>query len=113
MATPSLPPPGTASPVLLAPSTAQAIRDALVGDERAEFEQGFAREMAQAAQTLDLTGVLRVLDIYRKIAEMTQRQGGDVHQRMLDQVQRLRRGESIPTVPGHIHKARVDEKLGR
>jgi hypothetical protein len=99
-------------PTLLASGTARSIRDGLIDEERAEFERRFAQEMASAAQSLDLTGVLQVLGTYRKIAEITQRQGADAHRRMLDQAARLERGEAVPTVPGHIHKAEINARLG-
>jgi hypothetical protein len=38
---------------------------------------------AAAAQSLDLTGVLAVLDSFRKVAEITQRPGVEAHTRML------------------------------
>jgi hypothetical protein len=88
------------APALLSSGTARSIRDALIDAERAEFERRFAEEMASAAQTMDLTGVLQVLSTYRKIAEITQRQGIAAHRRMLDQVAGLERGEGVPTVPG-------------
>jgi hypothetical protein len=103
---------GNPAPALLSSGTAQSIRDALIDTERAEFEQRFAQEMGSAAQTLDLTGVLQVLSMYRKIAEITQRQGTEVHRRMLEQAARLERGEDVPTVPGHIHKAEINARLG-
>jgi len=103
---------GDGRPALLSPGTARSIRDALVDAERAEFERRFAEEMASAAQTLDLGRVLQVLSTYRKIAEITQRQGAAAHRRMLDQVARLERGEEVPTVPGHIHKAEINARLG-
>jgi hypothetical protein len=99
-------------PALLSPNTPRAIRDALIDSERAEFERCYAEEMAEAARTLDLTGVLKVLDAYRKIAEITQRQGVEAHRKMLDQVARLQRGEDVPTVPGHVHKAEINARLG-
>jgi hypothetical protein len=99
-------------PTLLAPSTAQTIRDALVGAERTEFEERFAREMCAAANTLDLTGVLEVLTVFRRVAEITQRQGQAAQERMLGQVARLQRGEDVPTVPGHVHKAEISARLG-
>jgi len=112
MSSPATPGDGKATPTLLASGTARSIRDALVDAERAEFERRFAEEMASAAQTLDLTGVLQVLSTYRKIAEITQRHGIDAHLRMLDQVERLQRGDDVPTVPGHIHKAEINARLG-
>lgn len=103
---------GKPTPALLSSGTARSIRDALIDAERAEFELRFAEEMESAAQTMDLTGVLRVLSMYRKIAEITQRQGIEAHRRMLDQAARLERGEDVPTMPGHIHKAEINARLG-
>jgi hypothetical protein len=81
---------------LLSPGTTRAIHDALIDAERAEFEQRFAQEMAEAARTLDLTGVLTVLEVFRKVAEVTQREGAAAHRRTLEQVARLQRGEMVP-----------------
>ena len=99
-------------PALLSSGTARSIRDALIDVERAEFERRFAEAMASAAQTLDLGRVLVVLSTYRKIAEITQRQGAAAHRRMLDQAGRLERGEEVPTMPGYIHKAEINARLG-
>ena len=44
---------------------------------------GLADYAAAAAQSLDLTGVLAVLDSFRKVAEITQRHGVEAHTRML------------------------------
>jgi hypothetical protein len=96
---------------LVSANTPRAIREALIDSERTEFELRYAEEMAIATRTLDLTGVLRVLDCYYKIAEITQRQGVDAHRRMLDTVARLQRGEHVPTVPGHVHKAEINAKV--
>jgi hypothetical protein len=104
---------GKPAPALLSSGTARSIRDALIDAECAEFERQFGEEMESAARTLDLTGVLQVLSTYRKIAEITQRQGVAAHRRMLDQVERLQCGDDVPTVPGHIHKAEINARLGR
>jgi hypothetical protein len=68
--------------------------------------------LATAARTLDLSGVLQVLSTYRKIAEITQRHGVPAHRRVLEQVARLERGDDVPTVPGHLHEAEINAKLG-
>jgi hypothetical protein len=112
MSFPVTPGDGKPTPTLLSSSTARNIRDALIDGERAEFEHRFAEEMEGAARTLDLTGVLQVLSTYRKIAEITQRQGAAAHRRMLDQVASLQRGEDVPVVPGHVHKAEINARLG-
>ena len=112
MSLPVTPGDGKPTPTLMSSGTARSIRDALIDAERADFEHRFAEEMESAAQTLDLTGVLQVLSTYRKIAEITQRHGIGAHRRMLDQVARLQRGDDVPTVPGHIHKAEINARLG-
>lgn len=106
-------PPEGAAPALISSSTARAIRDALLDEERVEFEQRFAQELAEAAQTLDLTGVLSVLSEFRWIADVTRLQGAEVHREMLDTAAGLLRGEDIPTTPGHVRKAHINARLGR
>jgi hypothetical protein len=114
MASPaSRPPNAELAPALLSAHTPRAIRDALVDAERAEFERRYAEEMVAAARALDLTGVLTVLNTYRKIADITQRQGVEAHRRMLAQVARLRNGQDLPTVSGAEHKAEINTRLGR
>jgi hypothetical protein len=98
---------------MLSAHTPRAIRDALVGAEQVEFEQRYAEEMAAASRTLDLTGVLSVLDTYRKIADITQRQGTEAHLRMLDQVARLEAGQEVATVSVQQHRAEINTRLGR
>lgn len=61
--------------------------------------------MTEAARTLDLTEVLKVLDVYCELAEITQRQGAEAHPRMLEEVARLQCGQDVPVVAGHLHKA--------
>jgi uncharacterized protein DUF6247 len=114
MASPaSLPLNAALAPALFSAHTPRAIRDALVDAERAEFERRYAEEMAVAAHTLDLSGVLTGLDTYRKIADITQRQGVEAHRRMLAQVARLRNGQDLPTVSGAEHKTEINTRLGR
>jgi uncharacterized protein (DUF2249 family) len=113
MARLALPPEAEPRPALLSPHTPRAIRDALVGSERAEFEHDYQQAMTEAARTLDLTEVLKVLDVYRELAEITQRQGAEAHLRMLEAVTRLQRGQNVPVVEGHLHKAEISARLGR
>ena len=100
-------------PVLLSAHTPRAIRDALVGSERAEFEHDYQQAMAESATTLDLTEVLKVLDVYRDLAEIARRQGADAHLRMLDAVDRIQRGQAVPVIAGHLHKAEISARLSR
>lgn len=90
------------SPVpTLPPGTSPAsIRDALIDEERAEFEQAYQAAMAEAADTLDLTRVLDVLRAYHRIATLTQRHGPQAHRRMLDKVAEIQRtGRNPDGVP--------------
>jgi Family of unknown function (DUF6247) len=100
-------------PALPPDATPQAVRAALVGDERTEFERDYRAALAEAARTLDLTGVLDVLRNWRHIAWITQRHGADAHRRMLDAAGRLLAGENVPTVPGYVVEAELNARLGR
>ncbi len=108
--------PFDASPVpVLPPDTAPAaIRDALIGEERAEFESAYREALAEAAETLDLTRVLDVLRNYHRIAWLTQRQGPEAHRRMLDKAAEIMRtGQNPDAVPIEDVKALISQRLGR
>lgn len=82
-------------PALPPETTPAAIRDALIDDERAEFESAYQDAVAQAGRTLDLSRVLDVLRTYHRIAWLTQRQGVEAHRRMLRDADRaLRTGDA-------------------
>jgi RNA polymerase-interacting CarD/CdnL/TRCF family regulator len=102
-------------PALPPETTPTAIRDALIDEERAEFEQAYQAAMAEAAETMDLTRVLDVLRNYHRIAWLTQRQGSEAHRRMLDQVRRtLATGEApANAVSGEEIKALIAKRLGQ
>ncbi len=105
-----------ASPVPALPpdTTPAAIRDALIDEERAEFEQAYQEAMAEAAQTLDLTKVLDVLRNYHRIAWLTQQQGPDAHRRMLDKVAEITRtGHNPDAVSIDEVMASIDTRRGR
>jgi hypothetical protein len=99
-------PPGT---------TPEAIRDALIDEERADFEQAYERAMIKAIRTMDLTPVLDVLRTYHRIAVMTQRQGATAHRRMLDQIAHaLDTGEApAGSVSDEEMIARINARLDR
>jgi hypothetical protein len=98
-------------PALPPDATPQAIRAALIGEERAEFERDYRAALVEAARTLELTGVLDVLRNWRHVAWITQRHGADAHRRMLVAAGRLMAGEDVPTVPGHVVKAEINARL--
>jgi hypothetical protein len=101
-------------PALPPDTTPAAIRDALIDEERAEFERAYREALAQAAQTLDLTQVLDVLRNYHRIAWMTRQQGAEDHRRMLDKAAHiLATGENPDGVSAEEVRARIESRLGR
>jgi hypothetical protein len=100
-------------PALPPDATPQAVRAALVAEERAAFDRDYQAALAEAGKTLDLTGVLDVLNNWRHVAWITQRHGAETHQRMLNAAARLMAGDDVPTVPGQVVKAEVNARLGR
>jgi hypothetical protein len=65
-----------------------AIRAALLEEERAAFDRQFREAMAVAAESLDLTGVLDVLRAWRRIVELTERDGAEQRRRILQRAVR-------------------------
>lgn len=100
-------------PALPPDTSPAAIRDALIDEERTEFEREYLEALAGAAETLDLTGVLDVLRNYHRIAWLTQRQGAEAHRRMLGKAAKiLRTGENPDAVPIEDVKALIRKRLG-
>ena len=101
-------------PVLPSDTTPTAIRDALIDEERAEFERAYQDAVAEAGQTLDLSRVLDVLRNYHRIAWLTQRQGPEAHRRMLDKAAEIMRtGANPDAVPLEDVKALIRKRLGQ
>lgn len=101
-------------PVLPSETTPAAIRDALIDEERAEFERAYAEAMAEASRTLDLTRVLDVLRAYHRIAWLTRQQGPAAHRRMLDKAAEiLRTGHNPDGVPIDDVRALIRKRLGQ
>jgi hypothetical protein len=101
-------------PVLPPETTPAAIRDALIDEERVEFEQAYRDAMAEAARTLDLTRVLDVLRAYHRIAWLTRQQGPEAHRRMLDKAAAiLRTGSNPDAIPIEDVRALIRSRLGQ
>jgi len=101
-------------PALPPDTTPAAIRDALIDEERAEFEHAYQEAMLEAARTLDLTRVLDVLRNYHRIAWLTQRQGPAAHRRMLDKAAEiLRTGRNPDAVSMETVRALIAKRCGQ
>jgi Family of unknown function (DUF6247) len=90
----------------LSASAPRAIRAALTGEEIGRFDREYRQAMADAAESLDLSGVLETLERWRRVAWSTQDDPG-AHQRMLDNADRLSASQDITAVPWDQVKARL------
>lgn len=106
------PEPGPGRPPFADASPAQ-VRAALIPEDVAEFDRQWSAVMATATETLDLTGVHRTLQSWRRIAWLTTANGPDGYRRMLARADRtLRTGELPPdSVPLDQVKALLAERL--
>jgi hypothetical protein len=87
-------------------STPREIRAALTGEEIGDFDREYRQTMADAAESLDLSGVLAMLERWRRIAWST-RNDPDAHRWMLESAARLTSGEDVSTVPWEQVKAEL------
>lgn len=87
-------------------TTPRAIRAALTGEEIGHFDREYRRAMADAADSLDLSGVLAMLGRWRRVAWSTH-DDPDAHHRMLENADRLNAGEDVMAVPWDQVKARL------
>ncbi|MBB5787965.1 DUF6247 family protein [Jiangella mangrovi] len=87
------------------PVAPSAIRAALPPQEAGEFDREYRRAMAEATESLDLTGVLTMLRRWQRVVWSAQ--DPQSHRRMLDHADRLSRGQDVPTEPWETTKARL------
>jgi hypothetical protein len=71
-----------------------AIRDALLPDDVADFDQEFRAVMAEATSAMDLTVVAAFVERWRRVARSAAEPDG--HRAMLDRARRLLAGEDVP-----------------
>jgi hypothetical protein len=62
-------------------SSPREIRAALVGEEAGHFDREYRQAMADAAESLDLSGVLAMLERWRRVAWST-RDDPEAHRRL-------------------------------
>jgi len=107
------PEPGAGRPPFTDASPAQ-VRAALIPEDIPEFDRQWRAVMATATETLDLTGVHRTLESWRRIAWLTTANGSDGYRRLLARAARtLRTGELPPdSVPLDQVKTLIAERLG-
>ena len=83
------------------------VRAALVPEDVERFDEQWRVTMAAATESLDLAGVQRFLEMWRRIARLTVGLGHDGYRRMLREADhRLRTGE-MPHNPVPIEEVRL------
>jgi len=87
-------------------STPREIRAALIGEEIAHFDREYRQTLADAAETLDLSGVLSMLKRWQRVAWSTQ-DNPDAHRHMLACADKLNAGGDIPAKPWQETKTRL------
>ena len=98
--------PSPEDPRLLDASPA-VVRAALVAEDVERFDEQWRATMAAATDSLDLAGLQRFLETWRRIARLTVGLGHDGYRRMLAEADhRLRTGE-MPHNPAPIEEVRL------
>jgi hypothetical protein len=87
-------------------ATPHAIRSALVGDEVGDFDREYRQALAEAAETLDLSGVLDMLRRWQRVAWSAQ-DDPEAHRRMLERADQLAAGQDIATESWQETKRRL------
>lgn len=86
----------------------RSIRSVLLPEEAGDFDREFRAAMAQATETLDLTGVLQLLERWQRVAESSR--DARAHRRMLERANRLGRADTaneVPTEAWSVTRARL------
>ena len=91
------------------PLAPRSIRGVLLPEEAGDFDREYRAAMAQATETLDLTGVLQLLERWQRVAESSR----DVraHRHMLECAAQLNRGDAaaseVSTEPWSVTRDRL------
>lgn len=100
--------------VLPPKATPAAIREALIDNERAEFERDYHEAVRNATKTWDLNPVFDVLRNYHRIACITRLNGVAAHRRMLAKADEIARTGKNPDGRSEEElMARINKRLGR
>jgi len=87
-------------------ATPREIRAALTGEETTHFDREYRRAMADAAESLDLSGVIAMLRRWQRVAWSTQ-DDPDAHRHMLASADALNAGGDVATESWQATKARL------
>lgn len=76
------------------------------GEEVGHFDREYRRAMAEAIESLDLSGVMAMLERWQRVAWST-RDDEAAHHPMLQAATRITTGQEVATVPWEQVKARL------
>lgn len=100
-------------PMLMGGLSPLAIRASVLEEERPGFDRQFREAMADAAETLDLSGVEELLRAWQRIAELTARDGRENRRRILVKAVRVWRDRDKPNPDAARGSREFDELLRR
>jgi hypothetical protein len=86
----------------------RSIRDVLLPEEAGDFDREFRAAMALATESLDLTGVLQLLERWRRVAESSR--DAQAHRRMLrtaDLLGHPSTADGVTTEPWSVTRSRL------
>jgi hypothetical protein len=86
------------------PSAPGEIRATLTGEEAADFDREYRLVLTEAAETMDLSGVLVMLKRWQRVA-WSRADDPEAHRRMLEHAERLNAGRRVATEPWEETKA--------
>jgi Family of unknown function (DUF6247) len=91
------------------------VRAALVPEDVERFDEQWRATMSEATESLDLVGVQRFLETWRRIARLTAGLGHDGYRRMLAEADRRLRTGEMPDNPVPIEavRLRLAERIAR
>ena len=91
---------------IVSASTPREIRAALIGEEVAHFDREYRQAMADAAESLDLSGVVSMLKRWQRVAWSIQ-DDLDAHRHMLACADELNAGGEVDTESWQQTRARL------
>jgi hypothetical protein len=86
----------------------RSIRDVLLPEEAGDFDREYRAAMAQATESLELTGLLQLLERWRRVAESSQ--DTQAHRRMLrnaDLLERTSATDEVTTEAWSVTRSRL------
>lgn len=89
----------------------RAIRDAVLEEERGAFERQYRQALESAAETLDLAELEKLLRAWRRIGELTERDGREKRREILTRAVQVWRNRHSPDPERDRQSREFEERL--